>query len=125
LPKQGELKVNAVVGWVTTVICSVSVDWQGGWPMEYVMVWVPTPATEGLNAPFADMPGPDHVPPLLTAVIVMAAVELRHIGGFGLMVAIGGPVCAPLGGGPNCSVNVLLELLQSCATTITCEPAIT
>ena len=57
------------------------------------MVWVPAPATCGLNKPTADTPGPLKVPPGIVAVICTGAAVTHNVGGAAMaVVTCGGTV---------------------------------
>ena len=87
------------------------------------MLCIPKPAEAGLKTPVGETPVPVQTPPPDEAVKLTLAAP-KHKGVGGTKVGFGAPVCA-LGNGPSCSVKLLLRLLQSCATIINVEPAVT
>jgi hypothetical protein len=86
-------------------------------------VLVPIPAVEGVNKPVEETPLPDHVPPKF-ADISCIELPVTHCAPTGVIVELGGPVCAP-GGGPNCMVKLDDDPPQFSTTIITVCPAVT
>ena len=86
------------------------------------MVWVPTPAVEGVKIPVEEVPGPLQVPPASAATNWKAGVLLQT-GPTGVMVGLGKPACAPVGA--RLRVKLVEAPLQFSTTIMMFWPATT